>query len=287
MLNQNISNQTNEATELDKELENYSLRDIGYVYVIEDKEKKIVKVGRSASPSERILNIKRAGCVDGREYVSHQILGMSGIETAAHKAMDKYLISNEWFKISFKKAVEIISGLLPTEVMSKQIEALEKKGREHSKQAAEYITGMISPYRVSVEERGAWIASEVNKMKKERDRVVEEAIGSDPKMNELALKINQLQNKRQEIENQAFYDYMDECVELLEGYGVFPCDRKASDEDVKKADLVLDFIKLKRGRGGYPIVENAEDEYTNRILAEEEEKNRQLSLFSEDKKMIH
>lgn len=286
MLNENVANKTNEVTELDKELENYSLRDVGYVYVIEDKEKKIVKVGRSAKPSERILNIKRSGCVEGREYVSHQILGMSGIETAAHKALDKYLISNEWFKISFKKAVGIVSELLPKEIAPEQIEALEKKDREHSKQAAEYIASVISPGVISFEEREAWITAEINKMKKERDSVVEDAIGPDPKMNELALKINLLQNKRQEIENQAFFDYTDDCVELLEEYGVFPRDSKASDEDVKRADLVLDYIKIKRGRGGYPIVKNAEEEYKNRILAEEEEEKRQLSLFG-DNEIIH
>lgn len=126
-------------------VENYSIKDVGYVYVVEDKEKGIVKIGRSANPKQRIRNIKRAACAQGREYISHRVLGASGFENKTHKALAKHHISNEWFKVSFQKAVKIVQQLMPKEVTEEQIKALKKKEKESDERACQFVTEAIIP----------------------------------------------------------------------------------------------------------------------------------------------
>lgn len=128
-----------------QDLENYTIKDVGHVYVVEDKEKGIVKIGRSANPKQRIRNIKRAACAQGREYVSHKVLGMSSFENKTHKALAEHHIANEWFKISFAKAVEVVNGLLPKEVTAEQIEFLKQKEKESDERAFEFIKNTIFP----------------------------------------------------------------------------------------------------------------------------------------------
>lgn len=132
-----------------QDLDKYTIKDTGHVYVVEDKEKGIVKIGKSANPKQRIRNIKRAACAQGREYISHKVLSMSSFENKAHKALAEHHIANEWFKVSFKKAVEVVNSLLPKEVTAEQIEFLKQKEKERVKETGVMITEMV----VSASER--------------------------------------------------------------------------------------------------------------------------------------
>lgn len=126
-------------------LENYSIKDVGYVYVVEDKEKGIVKIGRSANPRQRIRNIKRAACAQGREYVSRGVLDASGFENKAHKALAEHHIANEWFKVSFQEAVKIVQQLMPKEVTEEQINSLEAKEKERQERAFKFVKDAVFP----------------------------------------------------------------------------------------------------------------------------------------------
>lgn len=94
-------------------------------------------------------------------------------------------------------------------------------------------------------------------------------------LDELALKINHLQNERQKAENEAYIKYMDDCIELLEEYGVFPSDGEANDGQIKRADLILDYVKLKRKQFEFPVIQSRKEEHTKKILERDRQEMRE------------
>ena len=93
-------------------------------------------------------------------------------------------------------------------------------------------------------------------------------------IDEIALKINHLQNERQKADNEAYLKYMDDCIELLEEYGVFA--DGDSEEEARKADVFLDYVKLKRKQCEFPVIENREEVYTRQVQEEERQASKEF-----------
>ncbi len=75
---------------------------IGYVYSIHDKDRNIVKIGKSIEPEKRIKNIlSTSGIVDYEFYISAQLINMNSLENDIKNEYAYSNINGEWFDICF------------------------------------------------------------------------------------------------------------------------------------------------------------------------------------------
>lgn len=90
-------------------LENYiNISDLGYVYAVENKLLKTVKIGKSKQPRVRIKNIQNtAGCKDS-VFISGEIYGYHTVELELHNLFGHKNYMNEWFNIDIKEASKAI-----------------------------------------------------------------------------------------------------------------------------------------------------------------------------------
>lgn len=80
----------------------------GHVYVIEDAEKGIVKIGKSTNPQDRIKSIKSISCTKGREFISDKVDNALSYENKVHLHLKDSRVQGEWFSISFDDAVKVV-----------------------------------------------------------------------------------------------------------------------------------------------------------------------------------
>lgn len=81
---------------------------IGHVYVIEDAERGIVKIGKSTKPQDRINHIKSISCIKGREFISDKVDNALVYENKVHLHLKGNRVEGEWFDISFDDAVKTV-----------------------------------------------------------------------------------------------------------------------------------------------------------------------------------
>ncbi|MDD9253359.1 hypothetical protein PVM13_32115 [Klebsiella variicola] len=58
-----------------------SMKSVGYIYVIEDVQRGLVKIGKSVDPVARISNIVNiSGITKIKQFISHRIAGYSQVD---------------------------------------------------------------------------------------------------------------------------------------------------------------------------------------------------------------
>lgn len=105
--------------------------DIGYVYVINDIDNNKRKIGKTNSPSRRILNVcSAAGVKNKKVFLSNRVINHSFLENEMKRRFQNTNIHGEWFKASFN---EIVEQLKQKEVIASPVlEILEKVFMDNS-----------------------------------------------------------------------------------------------------------------------------------------------------------
>lgn len=113
---------------------------VGYVYLLEDVKRGMVKIGRSQNPTQRLDAIRTsAGILGGREYVTHRVQDSSSLEISMHNVFSEFRLNGEWFEVAFEKAVTALKYLTPNELGDDELEKALAVARENAAKSAERL----------------------------------------------------------------------------------------------------------------------------------------------------
>lgn len=113
---------------------------VGYVYLLEDVKRGMVKIGRSQNPTQRLDTIRTsAGILGGREYVTHRVQDSSSLEISMHNVFSEYRFNGEWFEVDFEKAVTELQSLTPEELGVEEFEKARAIARKNADKSAEAL----------------------------------------------------------------------------------------------------------------------------------------------------
>lgn len=83
------------------------------MYVIYVKELNRCKVGRSLNPKKRTRGIvTQSGFSDVSIYISDPVIDSCACEKEAHKKLNGFKFSNEWFSCDYKFAIDIVKAVV-------------------------------------------------------------------------------------------------------------------------------------------------------------------------------
>lgn len=85
----------------------------GCVYIIEDSKERLVKIGRSEKPEQRVDTIRTtSGRVVRRVFISSQFYGYQKAEILAHKELADSRRVGEWFSCDFDSAKKVVDSVV-------------------------------------------------------------------------------------------------------------------------------------------------------------------------------
>ena len=85
--------------------------DIGHVYVLEDIERSICKIGATRNCDDRTQRVlTEAGVIDHTSYISGRCINKYAAEKQVHKNFEKFRRKGEWFNIKKSEAVHYIEN---------------------------------------------------------------------------------------------------------------------------------------------------------------------------------
>ena len=89
---------------------------MGHVYVVEDAERQLCKIGSSVNPKSRTRAIQTtSGICQGRIHISNPIQNFRHCETMAHKVLAFKRTTGEWFDCTFDEAVATVNNVIAQE----------------------------------------------------------------------------------------------------------------------------------------------------------------------------
>lgn len=111
--------------------------DIGYIYIISDRDRGIVKVGKSKNPEKRInVLINTCGIVDVDFFIFNECANHSHVEAKCHKAMSELKVKGEWFGCDLDYAKSVITPI----VGNKCLKAKKLEDKSHESDQKEKMT---------------------------------------------------------------------------------------------------------------------------------------------------
>lgn len=111
---------------------------IGYVYLLEDLERGLVKIGKTRKPKQRLSTLRTSsGVKGGREFITDRINGYGSLEKRMHMHFKDQRTQGEWFNVSFNDALDILSASVPDAISDREYEDLKAECRLLSKQNAD------------------------------------------------------------------------------------------------------------------------------------------------------
>ncbi|HGH5398650.1 TPA: GIY-YIG nuclease family protein [Raoultella planticola] len=112
----------------------------GYVYIVEDVQRGLVKIGKSVNPHSRISDvINISGITRIRQFISHRIAGYSQIEHQMHVIFDERRVRGEWFRCDFDEVKSTLVSILPTEISEADVASARKRDDDRSDMAFKTI----------------------------------------------------------------------------------------------------------------------------------------------------
>jgi len=101
----------------------------GCIYVIESRCKKLVKIGRSTNPQQRITVIANMAGGVSRTFVSGLVIDAVAVESALHNGFVGARVKGEWFVADFPTTVAIVKEVSNQFAASSESMATKKKVR--------------------------------------------------------------------------------------------------------------------------------------------------------------
>ncbi|EBU3468633.1 GIY-YIG nuclease family protein [Salmonella enterica subsp. enterica serovar Tennessee] len=108
-----------------------TMNNVGYVYLIEDMERKgLVKIGKTRNPKTRLSSIRRTGGIAyGRTFVSNRIADSGALELRLHNLFDDRRVHGEWFRVDFETAKETLLSEQGPELSESELRAAGTNAR--------------------------------------------------------------------------------------------------------------------------------------------------------------
>lgn len=108
-----------------------TMNNVGYVYLIEDMERKgLVKIGKTRNPKTRLSFIRRTGGIAyGRTFVSNRIADCGELELRLHNLFDDRRVHGEWFRVDFETAKETLLSEQGPELSESELRAAGTNAR--------------------------------------------------------------------------------------------------------------------------------------------------------------
>ena len=122
-----------------------SMKSVGYIYVIEDVQRGLVKIRKSVDPVARISNIVNiSGITKIKQFISHRIAGYSQVEHRMHVIFTDHRVRGEWFRCDFEEAKSALISILPAEITEEEVVETRKRDMERSASALETMREKFS-----------------------------------------------------------------------------------------------------------------------------------------------
>ncbi|MBU5332107.1 GIY-YIG nuclease family protein [Anaerocolumna aminovalerica] len=92
-------------------------KEMGYVYVLYNPESKLVKIGKTKDPRDRLLSLSNQNGTKMKYYITDQMYIETIVERIMHNKFDRFRCAKgEWFKnISFNDVVKTLKELCNSE----------------------------------------------------------------------------------------------------------------------------------------------------------------------------